>query len=181
MAFQVLVVGATSNVGCAIAQELGQGQYNKFFKVYGAVPNNESPEKRDCLKEHGCIEVLLYERTQIDLVRDYIGDRGIKAMVIAGTSEYDDSEELMAWIDAGRKSTVDFVLLLSAPGSDLGQTILAKRYQGLESYLSSNARYYTILRTAPFTDILKFYADEIRKEKTLKLPLSKVFCYFSLI
>jgi hypothetical protein len=170
----VIVVGASTMVGHAIVEELMTGQWAKFFKVTAAILSTDSMNKRDELKQLGCHLLEYNEQMDQVAIQDFLRDNHIKAMVLAGTAQKDDSNELMTWIDAGRRATVDYVLMLSAPGADKGQTVLAKRYEDLESYLSSNARFYTILRTALFIDIMRYYADEIKREKTLKLPLTKV-------
>lgn len=160
-------------VGHAIVEEMMSGQWAKFFKVTAAVLSSDSTNKRDELRQLGC-QVLEYEETMDqNAIKNYVLENQFKAMILAGTAQKDDSRELMTWIDVGRRTTVDYVLMLSAPAADKAQTVLAKRYQDLESYLSSNARYYTILRTSLLVDVLKFYAEDIKKEKILKLPLTK--------
>ena len=172
----MVITGATTQVGQELVQQLTQGDFKRFFKVVAAVRNNEPRDKLDKVKSFGC-ETFDYDASRMDQVEEFFKKHGIKALVVAGTARDDNAKEVKAWMDAGRRTTVDFVLLLSTAIAEKDHHHLATVYHGLESYLTTNARYYTILRSTLYIDVMRFYADEVRNEKVLPLPLDNVCLY----
>ena len=97
----VIIVGASTQVGLSIVQELTQGSHKQFFRVVAATLKNEKPEKIERLRSLRC-EMLEYSPDQMHSVEDFLKHHGIKAMILAGTS-HDDTKEIKAWMDSGRR------------------------------------------------------------------------------
>jgi hypothetical protein len=165
----VLIVGATSRLGLSIYDELTQGQFSRMFRVFAAVPSNELQEKRERVRS--CEGVLEFDPFHLQSTENFINKNDIHAIVLTNTVLLDHTKVGRAWIDIARKANVSYFLMVSTSAADRGKYTLARHFKGLEKYLSSNAPFWTVVRTTPYMDNFLWDAQEIREKRTLTMPL----------
>jgi uncharacterized protein YbjT (DUF2867 family) len=98
----VLVVGATSQVGLAIIEELQQGPFARMFKVRAAVVPDEAPAKLQKLKDLG-VEYFSFDLHHMTQAEDYINKFEINALVLTNAALMENTKAGRAWIDTARR------------------------------------------------------------------------------
>lgn len=98
----VLVVGATSQVGLAIVEELQQGSFARMFKVHAAVVPDESVSKLQKLKDLG-VEYFPFDLRHMSQAEDYINKFDINALVLTNASLMENTKSGRAWIDTAKR------------------------------------------------------------------------------
>ncbi len=102
----VLVVGATSQVGFAIVEELQQGSFARMFKVHAAVVPDESPAKLQKLKDLG-VDYFPFDLRHMSQAEDFINKFEINALVLTNAALMESTKAGRAWIDTGRRVSDD--------------------------------------------------------------------------
>ena len=161
----IFVIGATGNIGSATLKALS-GKYAGKFDIRAGVRN---PDKADKLR--GLAGVTVVQATQGDKDNLVGVFKGVDALFIVAPAVENRAELIIGTAEAAKAAGVKFLLVISAPTTDLTDTILTRSVIEAATAVTKLNIPHAFLCFPFFVDNYWAFKDSIQSQSSIYSPV----------
>jgi len=162
---QVLVLGASGNVGSELVKTLSE---NYSCKILAGMHDTRRKHEKSQLHKPN-VQIVEANMKDCGSLKKAI-PKGIESVFINTTSTIDRDMVTCQTIDCCKEAGARHITVISVASLDYHNTIFGKQFSKIENHLKSCGTPYTVLRCPLFIDNLKMNADSIKRESKFYGP-----------